>query len=113
MISNIVEKIFQNNIYIFVVVILIIFFIMNYIETHIAVGLLVISYIMVNYEDLFSTIKSMESKSVQKEKLIEDNVRTNKGRERTSNKTTPTTLHVLGVLFKTVYNFVSIKFFIN
>ena len=78
MISNLLEKIFQNNIYIFAVVIVIIFLIMNYIETHIAVGLLVVSYIMVNYEDLFSTIKSMESNSVQKEKLIEDNVRTNK-----------------------------------
>jgi len=78
MISTIIERLFQNNIYIFVVVVIILLLLMNYIEVHIAVAILVIAYIMVNHKELLTTIKTMEDNSINKERIIEENIRTTK-----------------------------------
>ena len=78
MITKIMDTLFQNNIYIFVIIILIILLFMNYIPTHIAIALCFLVYIMIHHKELFSTIKDMEDNASLKEKIIEDNIRTKK-----------------------------------
>jgi hypothetical protein len=78
MITKMIDKLFQNNIYIFIIVIVIILLFMNYIPAHIAISLCFLVYIMIHHKELFTTIKSMEDNASIKEKIIEDNIRTKK-----------------------------------
>ena len=76
--TNIIETIFQKNIYIVILVGIMFLLVMNYSSPTIAITMLIVFYIIVNYKELFTTLKDIEKNSHTKERIIEENFRKEK-----------------------------------